>query len=140
MPRPTGFHEPTPPAGQISTADKIWWGAGRFWLAAWMVVSAYISVVFLPTLVCNALNIASKATIAKIVELGLPFVGLGFGVAVGMAGLSFISRRFISSAMHADFEQEYERSAEPPSSFWGRFEYRFYRAILPLNWALRRRQ
>lgn len=117
----------------------MWWRAGRFWLIACLAVSGYVSVVFLPPFACEALRIASNGAVAKIVQIALPCAGLGFGAAVGMAGLSFISRRFVSPATHADLARQYERNAELPSSAWGRCEYYFYKAILPPDWPLHRK-
>ncbi len=123
-----------------TVADKLWYLVATCWLFTCMVGTMFVSAAFWTPLVLGASNCAPKDTIGKIVEPLMLFGGLGVGVAVGFVGVSFISRRFISSITHTNWARDCEASALNHSPLLQKVARHYYGFLLPRNWPWPREQ
>lgn len=92
----------------ITTTDKFWYLVMTVCLFVGMFGTMFVSAAFLTPLVLGVPNYAPRNSTMKVIEFIMLFGGLGFGTLLGFIGMSFISRRFISSATHSVWAQAFD--------------------------------
>lgn len=112
-------------------ADKLWYLAALAWLFVWMIGSMFVSAAFLTPLVLGVSNCAPRDSVGKIIEPGVVFGGLGVGILIGFAGVSFVSRRFMSSATHRNWAERFRASTVHRSPLLRRLAFYYYKFLLP---------
>ena len=121
-------------SGLATMADKLWYGVATLWLFVCMFGTMFVSAAFLTPLVLGVSNCTPRDSIGKIVEPLMLFGGLGLGIVIGFVGVSFISRRFISSTTHTNLATEFEDSTLNRSRFLRKLARYYYGFLLPRDW------
>jgi hypothetical protein len=126
--------------GQPASArDALWIAIAIFWFLLSVGAVMFVSAAYLTPLVLGVPNSASRDALGEIVEPVLLFGGLAAGMLLGLAGVSYISRRHISSATHDKWVAQYHASGVDRSSLLGRLETCSYKLLLPPDRTLHRR-
>lgn len=121
-------------SGLATIADKLWYGVATVWLFVCMFGTMFVSAAFLTPLVLGVSNCAPRDPIGKVVEPLMLFGGLGLGIVIGFVGVSFISRKFISSTTHTNWATEFEASTLNRSRFLRKIARYYYGLLLPRDW------
>lgn len=126
--------------GLETVADKLWYLAAMSWLFVCMFGIMFISAAFLTPLVLGVSNCTPRDSVGKIVEPVMLFGGMGVGILIGFAGVGLISRRFISSATHSNWLEEFNASPVHHSSLLGKLAFYYYKVLLPSDRPLLRKR
>jgi hypothetical protein len=126
--------------GLATVADKLWYFAAGAWLLVWMIGLMFISGAFLIPLVLGVPNDAPRDSVGRIVEPVMLFGGMGVGILIGLAGVSFICRRFLSSATHSNWAEDFNASTLHRSPLLGKLAFYYYKSLLPSDYPLLRKQ
>jgi hypothetical protein len=124
-------------AGLATMADKLWYFVAVSWLIVWMIGLMFISGAFLIPLVLGVPNDTPLDSVGRIVEPVMLFGGMGVGILIGLAGVSFICRRFLSSATHSNWAEEFNASTLHRSPLLAKLAFYYYKFLLPSDWPLR---
>jgi hypothetical protein len=127
-------------SGLATFTDKLWYGAATCWLFIGMIGTMFVSAAFLTPLVLGVPNSAPRDSVGKIVEPVMLFGGMGLGIVIGFAGVCIISRRFISSATHANWAKAFEASTLNRSRLLRKVACYYYKFLLPSDWPPLREQ
>ena len=136
QPAPARGDAATEWSGLASTADKSWYGLGMCLLFVCMIGTMFVSAAFFTPLTRGLPNCAPGDPLGDIVEPVMLFGGMGLGMAIGCVAFSFISRRCISSATHANWASRYEEGAAQGSALIEKLVAFYYKMMLPADWPL----
>jgi hypothetical protein len=127
-------------SGLALLTDKIWFLIASCWLFICMFGTMLVSAAFLTPVVLGVPNYVPRDRAGKVLEFVMLFGGLGLGIAVGFIGVSFICRRFISSATHDNWANDFEASTLNRSPLLRKAARCYYGFLLPRNWLARREE
>ena len=133
LPRQPGERK-TQWSGLATVADKLWYLVATCWLFICMFGTMFVFAAFLTPLVLGVPNSAPRDSIGKFVEPMMLFGGLGLGIVLGLVGVSFISRRFISSTTHTNWAKDFEISTLNRSRLMQKVARCFLGLLLPRDW------
>jgi hypothetical protein len=127
-------------SGLATVADKLCYVTAICWLFICTVGTALVSAAFFTPLVLGVPNYVPRDSVGKIMEPLMLFGGFGLGITFGLVGVSFICRRFISSATHSNWAKELESSPLNRSWLLQRIVRYYYGFLLPRDWPFPKQQ
>lgn len=121
-------------SGLATVTDKVWYLAGMCWFCISTIGTMFVSAAYLSPLVLGEPNSATRASVGKVVEPLMLFGGMGIGLIIGVAGLAFICRRFLSSTTHSNWAKDLEVSTMNRSPFLQKIARYYGGLLLPRGW------